>query len=122
MKINLTIEISPEEIFSAIRHMDFQEMARLASQEKSAEFIATDPKVKRHNYYLVANDFGQSWVKLSIGECTIAKLSYEGKAEFMQYDLPYKKQYGDTATEITQKDFEDGVRKVLTQLRKDIDI
>jgi hypothetical protein len=37
MKINLTIEISPEEIFSAIRHMDFQEMARLAQQEKTAE-------------------------------------------------------------------------------------
>jgi endogenous inhibitor of DNA gyrase (YacG/DUF329 family) len=42
MKINLIIEISPEEIFSAIRHMDFQEMARLAKLEKSAEL----PEVK----------------------------------------------------------------------------
>lgn len=45
MKINLTIEISTEEIFSAIRHMDFQEMARLQQNQLNENATGLTGKV-----------------------------------------------------------------------------
>lgn len=87
-----------------------------------ALIINTDPLKKRYSYYLVANDFGESYVKNSSADCTIAKLGYDGRAEFIQYETSFKKYPGDTPVEITQRDYEDGVRKVLAQLRKDLDV
>jgi hypothetical protein len=87
-----------------------------------ALIITTDPILKKFNYYLISNEYGQSYVKTSIGECAIAKLSYEGKGEFSQYDRPYKKFQGDTAVEITSVEYQDGVRKVLAHLRREMDI
>jgi hypothetical protein len=99
-----------------------RQMLDLMKIYNQALILTTDPEAKRYNYYLVTNEYGQSYVKLSIGQCTIAKLSFEGKAEFMQYDHEYKKHDGDTAVAISQTEYQDGVKKVLAHLRSEMDI
>jgi hypothetical protein len=81
--------------------------------------IKTTDASRKFNYYLATNDFGQKYIKTSANSCSIAALSYNGKAEVRQYEKPFQKYNGDVVVEIARDNYLEGLRKVTDQLRKD---
>jgi len=82
--------------------------------------IITSRTMKTYSYYRVTNDHGEAFVKTSDSDCTIISLSYEGRPEIKTFETSFKRYNGDVIVEISREIFQDGVRKVIDQLKRSL--
>lgn len=87
-----------------------------------AVVINSELSMKKFTYYKVTSDHGEAFVKTSLNECTVASLSYDGKAEVKQFESSFKKFNGDIAIEITKEAFQAGLKNVVEIIKKEAGI